>query len=60
MKKIYVSPTLEVVKIQTSQMIAASITDSTTGVTFATDGEAVTDKSGMDSRRSNIWDDDEE
>ena len=58
MKKQYIIPTMEVVKISTVHMLAASLTDSTTGVKFSEDADAVTTSSGMDARRQNsFWDD---
>ena len=55
MKKVYINPEINVVKIQPSQMIAASPETTTVEV-----GETVTDASGAESRSFNsIWDDEE-
>ncbi len=51
MKQIYVNPKLEVIMVQMQhQMLAGSITDSTTGVKFSDTSDAVTTPGGMDGR----------
>jgi hypothetical protein len=52
MKKIYQNPTLTIVNVQTTQMIAAS---EQRGF-----GGNVTTATGAESRRNTLWDDEEE
>ena len=52
MKKIYLSPTISVLKIQTVQMIAASNENVTLGGSY-------NGSSTIESRRGGSWDDDE-
>ena len=55
MKKIYIQPSLEVTKIQTQSMIAGS----TPKVIVDTDEDAI-DAGTVESRRRDMWDDEEE
>ena len=54
MKKTYINPAMEIVKVQTQQMLAGSITDEVTGTKFDSQAETGT----MDGRSFDF--DDEE
>jgi len=60
MKKVYINPTIEIVKVTTCNMIATSIQDAVTETTLDPDATPIDNPSGMDSRQGRgFWDDEE-
>ena len=61
MKKVYINPTIEIVKVTTCNMIATSIQDAVTETTLDPNAPSIDNPSGMESRGGRgFWDDEDE
>lgn len=60
MKKTYINPEIEIVKVTTCNMIATSIPDAVTETSVDPNADPITEPEGMDSRQGRgFWDDEE-
>ena len=60
MKKVYINPTIEIVKVTTCNMIATSIQDAVTETKLDPNAPSINDPSEMESRQGRgFWDDEE-
>ena len=60
MKKTYINPEIEIVKVTTCNMIATSIPDAVTETKLDPNAPPIDDPSGMESRQGRgFWDDEE-
>ena len=61
MKKVYINPTIEIVKVTTCNMIATSIQDAVTETKLDPNATPIDDPSEMESRGGRgFWDDEDE